>query len=221
MPPSAFDPTFEDLPATIPIFPLNGVLLLPRAQLPLNIFEPRYLNMTFDALAADRMIGIVQPRGGEGPHGPLVYSTACAGRIVSFAETDDGRLLITLRGVCRFAVGDEIPTTRGYRRVRPEFESFRSDTEHSGAEVKIDRGALIPVLRGYFDAHGMNADWDVIDETPDAALVSSLSMICPFDPPEKQALLECVDAGARCDMMIALMEMHLRADAESGEGPPH
>ncbi|MEM6490570.1 MAG: LON peptidase substrate-binding domain-containing protein [Pseudomonadota bacterium] len=221
MPPSAFDPAYDDLAPTVPIFPLTGVLLLPRAQLPLNVFEPRYLNMTFDALAADRMIGIVQPRGGDGPHGPQVYNTACAGRIVSFAETDDGRLLITLRGVARFEVGDELPTTRGYRRVHAGFAPFADDLTPVDDAATIDRDRFTPVLRSYFDAHQMNADWSVIDQTPDEALISSLAMICPFEPPEKQALLECTDMVARCEMMITLMEMHLRADGETRERPPH
>lgn len=223
MPQHPFDPAYDDLPAALPIFPLTGVLLLPRAKLPLNVFEPRYLNMTFDALALDRMIGIIQPRdGGPDANPPLVYETGCAGRIVSFAETDDGRLLITLRGVSRFVVASELPQQRGYRRVRADFAPFRDDLALSRAKPALDRDALVAVLKDYFKVNGMTADWSVIEDTPDEALISTLAMICPFDPREKQALLECDRCADRCDMMIALMEMRIRAGAESEtEGRAH
>lgn len=208
---NAFDPTFDELPTALPIFPLTGVLLLPRAKLPLNVFEPRYLNMTFDALANGRMIGIIQPRDGAEGMDPAIYETGCAGRIVSFAETDDGRLLITLRGVARFTAAAELPKQRGYRRVRPDFTPFAADVTPPEGPPMVDREALARVLRDYFALNGMQADWSVIAETPDEALISTLAMICPFAPREKQALLECRCCSERAQTMIALMEMRVRA----------
>ena len=217
----AFDPSFDVLPENLPIFPLAGVLLLPRAKLPLNVFEPRYLNMTFDALGGERMIGIIQPReaSGQGDE-PPVYETGCAGRIVSFAETEDGRLLIALRGVSRFVVAESLPNRHGYRRIRPDFGPFRHDLIESDAAA-LRRDDLVTTLHAYFDVNGMSADWSVIEKTPNEALVSTLAMICPFAPREKQALLECGCAEERCDMMIALMEMRVRAGQGEGEGRAH
>lgn len=203
-----FDPAFDDLPATLPIFPLAGVLLLPRVRLPLNVFEPRYLAMTEDALAAgNRMIGMIQPADPEDrAHEPAVYRTGCAGRITSFAETEDGRLLITLTGSCRFAVADEIATTRGYRRVVPAWTAFAGDlAEPVGA--KIDRQRLLDGLRPYFRQHGLTASWDTVESTPDERLVNSLAMICPFSPSEKQALLEASALEERARLMTAMIEM--------------
>jgi len=217
----AFDPSFDALPETLPIFPLTGVLLLPRAKLPLNIFEPRYLNMTFDAMAGERLIGIIQPRAAaDDGEEPPIYETGCAGRIVSFTETEDGRLLIALRGVCRFVAAESLPGVRGYRRVRPDFGPFRDDLVESDAAA-LRRDDLVAALHAYFDVNGMKADWSVIEQTPNEALVSTLAMICPFAPLEKQALLECGCAVERADMMIALMEMRVRAGESEGEGRAH
>jgi len=201
-----FDPTFEQLPATLPVFPLTGALLLPRGKLPLNIFEPRYLNMVQDALGADRMIGMIQPTGPADTGGPPLHRLGCAGRITSFAETDDGRLLITLTGLCRFAVAHELPLVRGYRRVTPDWTLFELDLTEDQAEV-LDRDRLNTGLRSYFRQQGISADWDVIAGTPDERLVTSLSMICPFTPQEKQALLEAADLPTRADLLLALIEM--------------
>ncbi len=208
----------EDLPETIPVFPLTGVLLLPQGRLPLNIFEPRYLAMIEDALATrDRLIGMVQPRepdtegmtrGGIVPPSPPLYTTGCAGRITSFTETDDGRYLITLIGACRFEIGEEIPTTRGYRRVVPDFARWRADL--SGADTsaaRVDRDRLLRPLRAYFAAHNIAADWSAIAETPDDRLVAMIAMACPFAPQEKQALLECPTLAERARAMTALIEM--------------
>jgi Lon protease-like protein len=205
------------LPASLPIFPLTGVLLLPRGKLPLNIFEPRYLAMTEDALAAPgRLIGMIQPTEDEAKGGPPqpVYATGCAGRISSFSETEDGRYLITLTGVSRFEVGEELATTRGYRRIVPNWERFGADLAESGPEA-VDRTRLLTGLEAFFKLHGIGVDWDAIKAAPDEHLVTSLAMVCPFAPSEKQALLEAADLGERSRVMTALIEMAVaRRDAE-------
>lgn len=214
---SPFDPTFDRLPRELPVFPLPGVLLLPRGRLPLNIFEPRYLAMVEDALGRDRMIGMVQPTDPTSrAKVPALYETGCAGRITSFAETEDGRLLITLTGVCRFMALRELPCQRGYRRVQPAWERFAADLngEDSGG---IDRSRLLGGLKGYFKAQGISANWEAIEGTPDERLVTSLAMICPFEASEKQALLEAPDLTERAKLLIALIEMAI-LDGHEGDG---
>ena len=202
-----FDPEFTALPRTIPVFPLTGVLLLPGGRLPLNVFEPRYLHMVQDALAADRMIGMIQPQAEELEGAPpALYRTGCAGRIVSFSETDDGRYLITLSGICRFDVGEEIATTRGYRRVVPSWQPYAADLDEEQPPA-LDRARLMKAVEGYFKAQSLSADWDAIKGTPDGRLLVALSMVCPFGPAEKQALLEAADPTRRAETLIALMEM--------------
>lgn len=227
-----FDPTYDQLPPTIPVFPLTGALLLPRGRLPLNIFEPRYLAMVKDALATDRMIGMIQPQGavpnnglaGSAPpggkgFGPPLFEIGCAGRITSFAETEDGRFLITLTGVCRFTVGEEIATTRGYRRVVPDWSPFAADLDEAEGAV-LDRDRLATGLKAYFKQNGISANWDAIAQTPDERLVHSLAMICPFEPGEKQALLEAPDLGSRAQMLLALIEMAVH-DLPGGDTATH
>jgi uncharacterized protein len=207
MSPNPFDPTFDQLPEIVPIFPLTGVLLLPRGKLPLNVFEPRYLAMTEDALSGNRMIGIIQPSDPLSRASvPPVYPIGCAGRITSFSETDDGRYLITLTGVCRFETVRELPIVRGYRRVDVSWERFATDLEEPGPAL-FDRARLVEGLRTYFKIQGISANWDAIESTPDERLVTSLAMICPFEPSEKQALLECGSLSERASMMIAIIEM--------------
>jgi Lon protease-like protein len=207
MSPNPFDPTFDQLPEIVPIFPLTGVLLLPRGKLPLNVFEPRYLAMTEDALSGNRMIGIIQPSDPLSRASvPPVYPIGCAGRITSFSETDDGRYLITLTGVCRFETVRELPIVRGYRRVDVSWERFAADLEESGPAL-FDRARLVEGLKTYFKIQGISANWDAIDSTPDERLVTSLAMICPFEPSEKQALLECGSLSERASMMVAIIEM--------------
>jgi Lon protease-like protein len=211
---SALHPEFANLPGEIPIFPLTGVLLLPRGELPLNIFEPRYINMTLDALGADRMIGMVQPTEHENTQpNPPVYRTGCAGRVVRFQETDDGRFLVTLKGVCRFDLAEELPLRRGYRPVRADWSPYRDDLVAPEDET-LDRARLLGVLRSYFDIEGISADWDAIETTPDERLVTCLSMICPFAPSEKQALLEAPGFRERGEMLTTLVEMSVHARAE-------
>jgi Lon protease-like protein len=204
-----FHPRFEDLPAEIAVFPLPGALLLPEGRLPLNIFEPRYLAMVQDSLANGRMFGMIQPDPSlpDTPNGPGLFRIGCLGRLSSFAETDDGRLLITLTGLIRFRVAEELPLHRGYRRVRPDYAPFAADLDTEGAHPGIDRAALLAGLRPYFKSRGIEANWEAIEQTPDPLLVTTLSMVCPFDPREKQALLEASTPSDRAAMLIALMEM--------------
>jgi uncharacterized protein len=204
---STFDPTFEQLPRTAPIFPLSGVLLLPGGKLPLNIFEPRYLAMTRDALAGERIVGMVQPlEGQEKASVPEVYPLGCAGRITSFAETEDGRYQIALSGLCRFEIAREIEPVNGYRRVIPNFEPYRGDFDEAPNGV-IDRKRLIDALRVYFKRQNIDADWKAIQSTPDERLVTTLAMVCPFEPCEKQALLQSPNLVERGRVMTALFEM--------------
>ena len=204
---STFEPTYEQLPRTIPVFPLPEVLLLPRGRLPLNIFEPRYLAMVEDALAADRMIGMIQPLEPNGADRTAdLYDTGCAGRICRFEETGDGRYLIALSGVCRFTVAEELDTVSGYRRVQADWSEFRNDL-NPVAETGLDRNRLFSALRGYFGTHGIDADWKALHEAPVERLVTCLSMICPFGASEKQALLEAPDLPARTKVLMALVEM--------------
>lgn len=215
-----FDPTIEDLPAELPLFPLNGVLLLPRGRLPLNVFEPRYLNMVEHALARQRLIGIVQPMvdgqaGLSAPDGTALYPIGCAGRITSFQETTRGQIQLTLRGVCRFDIVDELPLLDGFRRARADFSRYADDFA-TEKDVPIDRHRLLSDLRAYFELENIEADWDTIKQTPDERLVTTLAMVCPFEPHEKQALLESADLAHRCKLIIGLIEAALRRDDNGG-----
>ena len=204
-----FQPRPEALPGEIPIFPLAGALLLPGGRLPLNIFEPRYLAMVEDALAAGRSLGMLLPDPSKPrPAGrSTIYRVGCLGRIASFAETEDGRYLITLRGLVRFAVAEELADSpRGYRRVRADYAAHLADLAPQ-AGPPPDRAALLAALRPYFAAQGIQADWPAIERSEPAALVTSLCMVCPFTDAEKQALLEAPDAAARAEMLVALLRM--------------
>ena len=210
----AFSPRLADLPSEIAVFPLTGALLLPRGRLPLNIFEPRYLAMTMDALGRGRLFGMVQPdaRGKVGAEGPGLYRIGCLGRISSFSETDDGRLLITLIGVARFRILEELPLAAGgYRRVRVDYTDFVTDLLEA-EPPPLDRPALLGALKPYFLARGIEANWDAVEQTPDALLVTMLAMVCPFDPPEKQALLEAGEGSERADMLVTLLRMGAAAN---------
>lgn len=213
-----FHPTFDLLPAEIPVFPLSGALLLPEGRLPLNIFEPRYLAMVQDSLGAGRMFGMVQgdpsqPRqGGDS----ALYRVGCLGRVSSFAETEDGRVLITLTGVIRYRIAAEIDGRRGYRRVRADYADFAADLDIGAAPPPLDREALLGALRPYFRARGIEANWEAIEATGDATLVTTLSMVCPFDLREKQALLEAPGVEDRARMLIALLQMDAHGMAPEG-----
>ncbi|MGH6989590.1 MAG: LON peptidase substrate-binding domain-containing protein [Stellaceae bacterium] len=214
-----FDPAFEELPEKIAIFPLSGVLLLPRGRLPLNVFEPRYLAMVRGALASPlRLIGMVQPMkdGGAGviPGEPPVHTIGCAGRIVSFAETGDGRYVIELRGVSRFRVKNEPPRPEPYRLVLADWSAFRADLAET--PQFIDRDRLLKVLKPYLDQRGIHADWHTLESLMDDRLVTSVAMLAPLEPQEKQALLEAADTATRAELLSGLLEMAVRANA----GPP-
>ncbi len=213
MSPHPFDPAFEDLPPDLPVFPLPGALLLPRGHLPLNIFEPRYLCMVQDALAGSRLIGMVQPRDGEDdPGGAAIYDVGCAGQISAFNETDDGRYLITLRGLLRFSVARELENRNGYRRVAPVFADFRADLDEE--TVELDRERLLEALRQFFEERELAVDWQAVARLDGETLVNTMAMLCPFEPSEKQALLEAKSLAARADTLFAVLEM---SKVESGE----
>jgi len=207
-----------DLPQVIPVFPLAGVLLLPRGQLPLNIFEPRYLNMVDDAMAGERIIGMIQPTGGP-RRLPALSPVGCAGRITSFAETSDGRYLITLTGCSRFRVQAELPVQTPYRQVRAQFAPFEADlTAPAAGEGGLERESLLDALRAFLESRGLDIDWETAETAPPEALVNSLAMALPFDPPEKQALLEAVDLDARASVLTALMRIGAASDGEGETG---
>ena len=176
---AAFHPSLAELPEEIAVFPLPGALLLPGGRLPLNIFEPRYLAMTLDSLAEGRMFGMIQPRPGApaGETGPGLFRTGCLGRLSSFAETEDGRILVTLTGVSRFQVAEELPSRRGYRRVRADYAPFRADLDLAERPSALDRGALMDALRPFFRVRGIEANWDAMEQNPDAMLVLALAMV--------------------------------------------
>ncbi|MBB45645.1 MAG: peptidase S16 [Rhodospirillaceae bacterium] len=205
---SGFSTEFYNLPASLPVFPLGGVLLLPYGRLPLNIFEQRYLDMMDDALRSERLIGIIQPTSETESQQktPSLYKTGCAGRITAFSETEDGRYLITLLGICRFNIEQEIDSTRGYRRIVPNWEPFRSDVEKTD-KFDMDKERLMAALRGYFEKKTIDADWEAINRMNNAELITTLSMICPFTATEQQALLVAEKVEDRASTMISLLEM--------------
>ena len=203
-----FEPEFSELPRRIPVFPLPSALLLPGGKLPLNIFEPRYLAMVRDCLIQPhRLIGMIQPRADEEDN---LYDIGCAGRISNYGESDDGRLLITLSGTLRFRILDIEEVGDGYKMATVSWTDFKMDLMPD--ESKIDRAILIENLRHYFELKGYSADWEHIGNCEDERLVTTLSMICPFDVPEKQALLECPDLNQRAKLLIAILEMASHAD---------
>lgn len=212
----------DSLPLRFPIFPLSGAVLLPGGNLPLNIFEPRYLQMTRDAMQTDRVIGMIQPSGepAVGDNPPPVYSAGCVGRISSFDETSDGRYLITLSGVARFEVVEELVTMTPYRQVLASFDRFTEDLEPSPADDRL-RTTLMEAMRGYFARQQIEIDWDAVDQAPLEGLITSLSMICPFKESEKQALLEAATNTERLQTLIALMQMQGFSAATPRGGSTH
>ena len=202
-----------DLPLVIPVFPLDGVLLLPGGQLPLNIFEPRYLNMLDDAMSGERIIGIIQTRAGGDYERPALAPVGCAGRVTSFAETSDGRYLITLTGLCRFRAGDELPVRTPYRQMRVDFSPYEPDLREDGAgeRTAADIDRLLVALRRYLDHRGLAIDWGDAESAPSDALINSLAMALPFDPMEKQALLEAETIFERKATLTALLEIDAAA----------
>ncbi len=209
-----------DLPDKLPVFPLAGALLLPRAHLPLNIFEPRYLQMVDDAMRGDRMVGMIQPNTAEGIKAqgdaaikPSVYRIGCAGRITSFTETEDNRFHITLTGVSRFSVTAEKETTTPYRICKVDFAAFAEDLAAGTGEDDVDRDAVLVAFRKFLEANKMEADWDEVDGTSTELLVNTLCVLSPYEAAEKQAMLEAATLKRRAETLITLTEMVL---ADSG-----
>jgi hypothetical protein len=209
-----------DLPEVIPVFPLPGALLLPRGQMPLNIFEPRYLAMIDDALRdGHRLIGMIQPDAAHQGTAdkPTLFKVGCAGRITQLAESGDGRYLLELTGVARFHIEAELPVKTQYRQCRVTFAPFAGDFVARKGESAVDREAVLVALRDFMKANKLQADWEGIDQAPNEALVNALSMMSPYGPAEKQALLEAPDLKTRAEILVALTEIELAKKNTEGE----
>ena len=202
-----FLPNFADLPSDLPIFPLSGAVVMPGVQLPLNIFEPRYLNMVQAALAADHLIGMVQPQStGDADATPALHRIGCAGRITSFSETNDGRIVMVLTGLCRFEIAQELPECDGYRRVRPVWDRFVADYDRDDQDIN-DRDQFMGSLRAFCTQRAVEVPWDDIGKMADADLVNLLCAHLPLGVDDKQALLETINLRERAALMRGLMEM--------------
>ena len=198
----------QDLPQVIPVFPLDGALLLPHAQLPLQIFEPRYIAMVDEAMASERIVGMVQTRPGPDAERPGLQPIGCAGKITTFSETTDGRYLITLTGLSRFRVREELSVPTPYRQARVDFLAFQADLQPpKGEDDGFDRLRLLAALKSYLERRSLDVDWETAKAAPSEALVNSLAMALPFDPAEKQALLEAEGLSERRCTLVALMEI--------------
>lgn len=208
----------SDLPQVAPLFPLGGVLLLPRGQLPLNVFEPRYLNMVDDVMGSDRVIAVVQTTGGDKAR-PSLAAVGCLGRVTSFAETSDGRYLLSLTGVCRFRLGPELNAPTPYRQARLDYAPYAIDLDPP-EELDESRPELLAALEAYLKRRELSVDWEAAGEAPMEALVNSLAMALPFDPAEKQALLEAPDLSARFDALDALLRMGAAGAADDDDDAP-
>ena len=215
-----------DLPPRIPVFPLRGAILLPRSTLPLNVFEPRYLAMLDDVMAGPRIIGIIQPQGGESKSGEGRESpegksqglrrVGCAGRVTSYQELDDGRLTIGITGIARFEVIGEAATETPYRIMSVSYDRFASDLSHGLGEEQVDRVKLLAALKDYLERSQLKADWSVIERASSEFLINALCVMSPYGPEEKQALLEAADLKSRAEVLVALAEMELAAQGGSG-----
>jgi uncharacterized protein len=208
-----------DLPGIIPVFPLPGALLLPRGQMPLNIFEPRYLAMIDDSLRdGHRLIGMIQPDAVHAETAkPPLFKIGCVGRITQLAENGDGRYLIELTGVARFRIEEELKVATLYRQCRVTYAPFSDDFVARKGENAVDREAVLTALRSFLKANDLKADWDGIENAPNEALVNALSMMSPYGPPEKQALLEAPDLKTRAELLVAITEIELAKKNTDGE----
>jgi uncharacterized protein len=213
----------DDLPDVIPVFPLPGALLLPRGQMPLNIFEPRYLQMFDDALrSGQRLIGMIQPdpaHPGPDQSKPHLFQVGCVGRITQFAESGDGRYLTQLTGVARFRIEQELAGTTPYRQCKVTYRPFVDDFTARKGEDEVDRKALLRALSAFLKANKLKADWDGIENAPNEALVNALAMMSPYDTAEKQAMLEAPDLKTRAEILVAVTEIELAKSNTSGETP--
>jgi uncharacterized protein len=206
----------EGMPENLPIFPLAGALLLPRGQMPLNIFEPRYMAMIDHALATHRLIGMVQPNSDAGQGGDT-YATGCVGRITQLAESGDGRYLVTLTGIARFTLKDELHVDTAFRQFSIDWSLFGADYIPRHGEEAVDRAAVLDALKKFSKANDLPVDWDSVKDAPNEALVNALSMMCPYGVREKQALLESPDLKTRGDMLVAITEMELAKASNGGD----
>lgn len=209
----------SDLPDTIPVFPLPGALLLPRARLPLHIFEPRYLAMIEDCMKTPtRLIGMIQPRSSQASGDPKLHTIGCAGRLTAFSETEDGRYMITLSGLSRFRVLEEIDGFTPYRRCKVSWTGFDRDMGATERDPGLDRDGFFASLRSFFEAEDLRTDWESLEEADDELLINSLSMLCPFEPEDKQALLEAPSLETRRETLVTLIQFALRGGV-AGEDP--
>lgn len=211
----------SDLPSRLPLFPLRGAILLPGSTLPLNIFEPRYLEMIDDVMSSTRMLGLVQPAGSddeESPPGNTVplRRVGGAGRVTSYQELDDGRLAIALTGISRFEIVGEAESGRSYRTATVTYDRFAADLTRGLGEEQVDRPRLIDALRTYLEEHNLRTDWSAINRAPSEFLVNALCVMCPYGPEEKQALLEAADLKTRAEVLMALAEMESATRGGSG-----
>lgn len=213
--------TVSELPDVIPVFPLAGALLLPRGELPLNIFEPRYLSMVDDVIKSERIIGMIQPMlDDDASSEPRLFNIGCAGRITRFAETGDGRYLITLTGIARFRVLEAIEGDTLYRRCRVNYDAFAADLEPGAGETEVDRESMVTMLRNFAECSKLEVDWASIDAAATETLVNALSMMCPFGVNEKQALLEAIDLRTRAETLVALAKLDM-AQRDGGQQQWH
>jgi len=201
--------SIEDLPKRIPIFPLTGAVLFPGTQLPLNIFESRYINMIDDALASsDRLIAMIQPAGSKDSDSKILKNVGCIGKITTFNEIEDNRYLITLTGIIRFKIKEELDTTTPYRQIIPDFTNFNTDLEDQNVE-SIDREKLLGLIKKYLEHRNMLTDWDIIQQTSTEQLINYSGVLVPFTPEEKQLLLESVTITERCSALEALYQSYI------------
>lgn len=214
----------SSLPPRLPVFPLRGAILLPRATLPLNVFEPRYLKMLDDVISGSRVLGILQPqsRGAqadeESPEGKSygLQRVGCAGRVTSYQELDDGRLVVTITGIARFECIGEAETDEPYRTMSVSYDKFTSDFTHGLGEERVDRSNLLRVLKLYLEANQLKTDWNAVQKASNEFLINALSVMAPYGPEEKQALLEAKDLKSRAEVLVALAEMELASRGGSG-----
>lgn len=200
----------RELPGELPVFPLTGAVLLPRGELPLNIFEPRYVEMIDAAIASERLVGMIQPLpDGDGAIAPKLFDVGCAGRLTRFSETGDGRYLITLTGVARFRLGEEIDASTPYRRFRVDYRGFEADLLPGAGENAVDRDSMVAMLRIFAESSKLEIDWASIDAAPTETLVNALAMMSPFGANEKQALVEAIDLKTRAETLVTLTRLDL------------
>ena len=210
-----FAPEFKTLPESLAIFPLSSAFVLPSGQLPLNIFEPRYIQMIDDAMRGNRLIGMILPKADQGSAKvPALEKTGCAGKIVDFSETGDGRYLITLSGVYRFDVAEELTTSKMYRMVQPDWAPYENDIKASGC-LGLNREKLMPLLKDFFKQHKMECSWEAIEDATDGKLITCLSMICPLEHQERQALIEAKNCKSRAELFMGILEIAV----SSGKAP--